>query len=76
MGFYKKSSGKPSITYHEALDEALCVGWIDGVRRARDAESYEQRFTPRKPRQLLEPRQHRPRQAAHQGRADESRRPA
>jgi uncharacterized protein YdeI (YjbR/CyaY-like superfamily) len=49
VGFYKKSSGKPSITYHEALDEALCVGWIDGVRRARDAESYEQRFTPRRP---------------------------
>lgn len=50
IGFYKKSAGKPSITYHEALDEALCVGWIDGVRRSRDAESYEQRFTPRKPR--------------------------
>jgi uncharacterized protein YdeI (YjbR/CyaY-like superfamily) len=50
IGFYKKASGKPSLTYHEALDEALCVGWIDGVRRARDAESYEQRFTPRKPR--------------------------
>jgi uncharacterized protein YdeI (YjbR/CyaY-like superfamily) len=50
IGFYRKSSGKPSITYHEALDEALCVGWIDGVRRSRDADSYEQRFTPRKPR--------------------------
>jgi uncharacterized protein YdeI (YjbR/CyaY-like superfamily) len=50
LGFYKKASGKPSITYHEALDEALCVGWIDGVRRSRDAQSYEQRFTPRKPR--------------------------
>jgi uncharacterized protein YdeI (YjbR/CyaY-like superfamily) len=50
VGFYKKSSGKPSITYHEALDEALCVGWIDGVRRSRDAESYEQRFTPRRPK--------------------------
>jgi len=50
IGFYKKATGKPSITYHEALDEALCVGWIDGVRRSRDAESYEQRFTPRKPR--------------------------
>jgi uncharacterized protein YdeI (YjbR/CyaY-like superfamily) len=49
IGFYKKATGKPSITYHEALDEALCVGWIDGVRRARDAESYEQRFTPRRP---------------------------
>jgi uncharacterized protein YdeI (YjbR/CyaY-like superfamily) len=49
VGFYRKASGKPSVTYHEALDEALCVGWIDGVRRSRDAESYEQRFTPRKP---------------------------
>jgi uncharacterized protein YdeI (YjbR/CyaY-like superfamily) len=50
IGFYRKASGKQSITYHEALDEALCVGWIDGVRRSRDADSYEQRFTPRKPR--------------------------
>ena len=50
IGFYRTSTGKPSITYHEALDEALCVGWIDGVRRSRDDESYEQRFTPRKPR--------------------------
>jgi uncharacterized protein YdeI (YjbR/CyaY-like superfamily) len=49
VGFYRKSSGKPTITYHEALDEALCFGWIDGVRRSRDAESYEQRFTPRRP---------------------------
>lgn len=48
IGFYKKSAGKPSLTYHEALDEALCVGWIDGVRWSRDAESYVQRFTPRK----------------------------
>lgn len=48
IGFYRKATGKPSITYQEALDEALCVGWIDGVRRSRDAESYVQRFTPRK----------------------------
>jgi uncharacterized protein YdeI (YjbR/CyaY-like superfamily) len=47
VGFYKKASGKPSITYPEALDEALCFGWIDGVRRALDAERYVQRFTPR-----------------------------
>lgn len=47
IGFYKKSTGKPSITYHEALDEALCVGWIDGVRRSLGPESYVQRFTPR-----------------------------
>jgi uncharacterized protein YdeI (YjbR/CyaY-like superfamily) len=49
VGFYKKSSGKPSLTYHEALDEALCVGWIDGLRRSLDAERYAQRFTPRRP---------------------------
>ena len=50
VGFYKKSSGKPSITYHEALDEALCVGWIDGVRRSLDEERFVQRFTPRTPK--------------------------
>jgi uncharacterized protein YdeI (YjbR/CyaY-like superfamily) len=48
VGFYKKSTGKPSITYSEALDEALCFGWIDGVRKRVDADSYVQRFTPRK----------------------------
>ena len=37
------------VTYHEALDEALCFGWIDGVRRSVDAKSFSQRFTPRKP---------------------------
>jgi len=50
VGFYKKDSGKGGITYPEALDEALCFGWIDGVRRSRDAESYTIRFTPRKAR--------------------------
>jgi uncharacterized protein YdeI (YjbR/CyaY-like superfamily) len=48
VGFYKKSSGRPSITYSEALDEALCFGWIDGVRKSVDAETYVIRFTPRK----------------------------
>jgi uncharacterized protein YdeI (YjbR/CyaY-like superfamily) len=48
VGFYKKSTGKPSITCSEALDEALCFGWIDGVRKSVDAGSYMQRFTPRK----------------------------
>jgi uncharacterized protein YdeI (YjbR/CyaY-like superfamily) len=52
IGFHKKSSGKKSITYPEALDEALCFGWIDGVRRKLDETSYEQRFTPRKPRSI------------------------
>jgi len=50
VGFYKKSSGKPSITYHEALDEALCFGWIDGVRYSVDRDTYTIRFTPRKPK--------------------------
>jgi len=48
VGFYKKSAGKPTITYSEALDEALCYGWIDGVRYAVDRDSYKIRFTPRK----------------------------
>jgi uncharacterized protein YdeI (YjbR/CyaY-like superfamily) len=48
VGFYKKSSGKASITYPEALDEALCFGWIDGVRKRANAEAYSIRFTPRK----------------------------
>jgi len=50
VGFYKKQSGKPSVTYPEALDEALCYGWIDGIRKSIDDESYTIRFTPRRPR--------------------------
>jgi uncharacterized protein YdeI (YjbR/CyaY-like superfamily) len=50
VGFYKKGSGRPSITWPEAVDEALCVGWIDGLRKSIDAERYRNRFTPRKPR--------------------------
>jgi uncharacterized protein YdeI (YjbR/CyaY-like superfamily) len=52
IGFHKKSSGKKSITYPEALDEALCFGWIDGVRRKLNETSYVQRFTPRKPNSI------------------------
>ena len=52
LGFHKKGSGKKSITYAEALDEALCFGWIDGVRRSFDETSYTIRFTPRKPRSI------------------------
>ncbi len=52
VGFYKKASGKPSITYPQAVDQALCFGWIDGVRRSLDAESYTIRFTPRQPRSI------------------------
>jgi uncharacterized protein YdeI (YjbR/CyaY-like superfamily) len=48
VGFHKLASGKPSITYPEALDAALCYGWIDGIRKSLDATSYTIRFTPRK----------------------------
>lgn len=50
VGFYKKGSGEPSITWPESVDAALCFGWIDGVRKSIDAVSYTIRFTPRKPR--------------------------
>src|SRR5690349_6904361 len=52
VGFWKKATGKGGITYEEAVDEALCFGWIDGLVRGRDAESYMQRFTPRKPKSI------------------------
>jgi uncharacterized protein YdeI (YjbR/CyaY-like superfamily) len=48
VGFYKRGSGKPSITWPESVDEALCVGWIDGIRKNIDADSYAIRFTPRR----------------------------
>ncbi len=48
VGFFHRASGKGGITYPQALEEALCVGWIDGVRRNYDATSYVIRFTPRK----------------------------
>ena len=49
LGFRKTKSGKGGITYKEALDQALCFGWIDGVRRSLGADGYTIRFTPRKP---------------------------
>jgi len=49
VGFYKTTSGKPSITWPQSVDEALCFGWIDGVRKRIDDDSYTIRFTPRKP---------------------------
>jgi len=49
VGFYKVGSGKPSMTWPESVDQALCFGWIDGVRRRIDDDSYSIRFTPRKP---------------------------
>ena len=48
VGFYKKGSGKQGITYPEAVDQALCFGWIDGIRKSIDDESYTNRFTPRR----------------------------
>jgi uncharacterized protein YdeI (YjbR/CyaY-like superfamily) len=48
VGFYKKDSGRPSITWPESVDEALCFGWIDGIRKNIDEFSYAIRFTPRK----------------------------
>lgn len=48
VGFYKRGSGKASITWPESVDEALCVGWIDGIRKSVDEVSYTIRFTPRK----------------------------
>ena len=49
VGFHRKASGHPSITWPEAVDEALCFGWIDGLRKTIDAQSYKIRFTPRRP---------------------------
>jgi uncharacterized protein YdeI (YjbR/CyaY-like superfamily) len=48
VGYFKKSSGKPSVTWPESVDEALCVGWIDGIRKSVDEERYMIRFTPRR----------------------------
>jgi len=48
VGFHKRGSGKPSLTWPESVDEALCFGWIDGVRKRLDDDSYTIRFTPRR----------------------------
>src|SRR5258708_27495188 len=48
VGFYKKASGKPGISYKDAVDEALCFGWIDGVKKRVDESRYTHRFSPRK----------------------------
>jgi uncharacterized protein YdeI (YjbR/CyaY-like superfamily) len=52
VGFYKKDSGRPSITWPQAVDGALCFGWIDGVRRSLNETSYVIRFTPRRSRSV------------------------
>ncbi|WP_421763092.1 YdeI/OmpD-associated family protein [Ekhidna sp.] len=48
VGYYKKATNKPSITWPESVDQALCFGWIDGIRKKIDEEAYRVRFTPRK----------------------------
>src|SRR5690606_16126198 len=50
--FYKLSTKKPTVTYEEAVEEALCFGWIDGIRKGIDDETYMNRFTPRKPKSM------------------------
>jgi uncharacterized protein YdeI (YjbR/CyaY-like superfamily) len=50
LRIFKKDSGEPTVTYAEALDEALCFGWIDGLKQRHDEVSWRQRFTPRRPR--------------------------
>lgn len=52
IGFYKKASGRTSITWPESVDQALCFGWIDGIRKSIDADSYMIRFTPRRQRSI------------------------
>jgi uncharacterized protein YdeI (YjbR/CyaY-like superfamily) len=50
VGFYKKGSGLPSVDWPQSVDEAICFGWIDGIRKSIDAKSYQIRFTPRNPK--------------------------
>lgn len=52
VGFHKRASGEPSITWPESVDEALCFGWIDGVRRSLDERRYTIRFSPRQERSI------------------------
>jgi uncharacterized protein YdeI (YjbR/CyaY-like superfamily) len=52
VGYYKKGTGKPSMTWPESVDQALCFGWIDGLRKNIDEISYKIRFTPRRPRSI------------------------
>jgi uncharacterized protein YdeI (YjbR/CyaY-like superfamily) len=52
VGFHRKGTGRPSLTWPQSVDEALCFGWIDGVRKSIDAERYAIRFTPRRPRSI------------------------
>jgi uncharacterized protein YdeI (YjbR/CyaY-like superfamily) len=53
--YYRKESGKPRISYNDAVEEALCYGWIDSIAKPHDKESWYQRFSPRKPKSVLSP---------------------
>src|SRR5258708_19374923 len=55
VGFHKKKSGKLGLTYPQALDDALCFGWIDGIRKRLHQDSYMIRFSPRRPRNIWTP---------------------
>ena len=52
VGFYKVNSGKPSMSWSQSVDQAICYGWIDGVRKSIDKDSYVIRFSPRKPKSI------------------------
>ena len=52
VGYHKRSTGRATVTWPESVDEALCFGWIDGVRRSVDDERYTIRFTPRRARSI------------------------
>ena len=52
VGYYKKATGKRSVSWEDTVEEALCYGWIDGIRKSLDDESYMTRFTPRSPRSV------------------------
>lgn len=52
VGYYKKATGRPSVTWEETVDEALCYGWIDGVRRSLGDDSFGIRFSPRQPKSV------------------------
>lgn len=52
VGYWKVDSGRPSMSWSESVDEALCFGWIDGVRKRIDEQSYQIRFTPRRPQSI------------------------
>lgn len=55
VGYYKVKSGIPSMTWSQSVDEALCFGWIDGVRKSIDENAYQVRFTPRKQKSIWSP---------------------